>query len=660
MTGKDTIAGYLASAAKHLREEFEHIKDVNPHAGERGGEIEAKVREFLNQHMPQRFRATAGIVIDIDSQTSNHEDVIVYDALSAPLYRYQEKNQIVAADAVAAIIEVKSLLNKKELENAYAKIAEVKSLKKRPESAMDQKTTESDLSSVSTLGVVLGFTTDTKLETLAQHCVDLNENYDSDERPDLIVILDEGVITYTMDYVGWRSGGQMMPPASEDFVIPPCYVQLTVRPDGIYSLNRFFTIMITHLAFFPRRPSIPPLNVLLEGASNKRIHLATYQYNTERRLVRLEPTEAPPSESTRIIKLWTRTKEHMGTLTFIPWQDGGVVRMRDVKVPLQLILKITTDETPHVMNVEHGEMSMVLKLTRPQFEKWPEVIEKRSDMKATLEVPPPFEVGHIMKGGTGEPFMARLFLGVTTIAHSIIGQEQKSQFEDAYGPCLMAMMEMWKTKVTIKDLINGHRNALQKGSIVKKKKGELVVTEHIDGPLRSQMGHFLETASEVIDKLPAAMKYLGIDISYYAANELKFNRGYDKIETTLPDVATYLRKWRPTLLRIKERFKEMRYSGWNIPNIIYVDSEGTKAMKEPKVDDVPVAEYVEGVFDTLVLGVEELCIEGLQRKTLGMLMIDEIPLTARDPNNAQRFKMNMKGRGVEWHITWSGKGFYES
>jgi hypothetical protein len=145
MTGKDTIAGYLASAAKHLREEFEHIKDVNPHAGERGGEIEAKVREFLNQHMPQRFRATAGIVIDIDSQTSNHEDVIVYDALSAPLYRYQEKNQIVAADAVAAIIEVKSLLNKKELENAYAKIAEVKSLKKRPESAMDQKTTESDL-----------------------------------------------------------------------------------------------------------------------------------------------------------------------------------------------------------------------------------------------------------------------------------------------------------------------------------------------------------------------------------------------------------------------------------------------------------------------------------------------------------------------------------
>jgi hypothetical protein len=125
-------------------------------------------------------------------------------------------------------------------------------------------------------------------------------------------------------------------------------------------------------------------------------------------------------------------------------------------------------------------------------------------------------------------------------------------------------------------------------------------------------------------------------------------------------VATYLRKWRPTLLRIKERFKEMRYSGWNIPNIIYVDSEGTKAMKEPKVDDVPVAEYVEGVFDTLVLGVEELCIEGLQRKTLGMLMIDEIPLTARDPNNAQRFKMNMKGHGVEWHITWSGKGFYES
>jgi len=38
--------GIPCQRREHLREEFEHIKDVNPHAGERGGEIEAKCANF--------------------------------------------------------------------------------------------------------------------------------------------------------------------------------------------------------------------------------------------------------------------------------------------------------------------------------------------------------------------------------------------------------------------------------------------------------------------------------------------------------------------------------------------------------------------------------------------------------------------------------------
>ena len=79
MTGKETIAGYIAQAAKLLRAEFEHIRTTNPHAGEGGKEIENIVKEFLNHHMPQRFRATAGFVIDKFSEMSGHEDVLIYD-----------------------------------------------------------------------------------------------------------------------------------------------------------------------------------------------------------------------------------------------------------------------------------------------------------------------------------------------------------------------------------------------------------------------------------------------------------------------------------------------------------------------------------------------------------------------------------------------------
>ena len=155
-----TIAVLISKASEKLRQEFEYIRETNIHNGEMGGETEEKVRDFLNRLMPKRFQATAGFVIDIDNQMSNHQDVIIYDAMSSPSYRYEENNQIVSSDAVASIIEVKSVLNKSHLENGYQKIAEVKRLRKRPMNEMDQKATESDMTTTGTLGIILGFTSD--------------------------------------------------------------------------------------------------------------------------------------------------------------------------------------------------------------------------------------------------------------------------------------------------------------------------------------------------------------------------------------------------------------------------------------------------------------------------------------------------------------------
>jgi hypothetical protein len=59
---KSTIAGLISKAAKKLRDDFEHIRETISHSGEKGGETEDKVREFLNGHMPKRFHATKGFV----------------------------------------------------------------------------------------------------------------------------------------------------------------------------------------------------------------------------------------------------------------------------------------------------------------------------------------------------------------------------------------------------------------------------------------------------------------------------------------------------------------------------------------------------------------------------------------------------------------------
>ena len=71
MTDSSTIAGLISQAAKKLRDDFEYIRANTPHSGEKGGETEDKVREFLNGHLPKRFHATKGFVIDVDNQMSH-------------------------------------------------------------------------------------------------------------------------------------------------------------------------------------------------------------------------------------------------------------------------------------------------------------------------------------------------------------------------------------------------------------------------------------------------------------------------------------------------------------------------------------------------------------------------------------------------------------
>jgi hypothetical protein len=660
MTEKSTIAGLISKAAKKLHDEFQYIRETNSHSGEKGGETEDKVREFLNGHIPKRFHATAGFVIDVENQMSDHQDVIIYDAQSSPVYRYEGNNQIVSADAVASIIEVKSVLNKSQLENAYEKIAEVKRLKKNPIGDMDQNATASSLTTTGTLGVVLGFGTEIGLDKLAEHCLEFNEKYETMHRPDLIVVLDVGVINYTAEFIGMRKTGDLATTTGEDTPIPPCFVHLVARADGAYALNRLFTHLISHLAFYPRRPSIPPFSVMLEGTSSISHTLGVYQFNTENRLVRYEPGSRVPSELSPIIRIRHKvSKEELATLTYIPWQDGGVIRKKG-KIPLMVLLVWFSKGPPKTMQVDDSELSMVMKVTRPEFEKWPAVIERQSDMSAVLEIPPPFEVREMGTEGTGEPFIARVFLGIVDMASSVLSPSDKAEFDERFMGTLTPALSLRSSLVAIKKLISGHREALQSGKIVRKAQVDPLLSERIDGPLRSQTVNFLEMAAAIIEGLPVSTKFFQINTEFMADREERFARGCERNEDKHPELVAYLRKVRPTILGIEEQFKAMRYGGWNLPNVRYAVDGKVVTMIEPQINGEAVSAYVERIFSVLSLAIEEIIMYGFTKVTLGSLAIAEIPLSQRNPANAQRFRRTLRGVEPLWEFRWTGKGFYES
>src|SRR5215470_13479976 len=119
----------FTQAARKLRQDFAELSTV-PHSGLKGGEAERLVRTFLNGHMPKRFAASAGFVIDAADNISRQSDVIVYDALNCPVYRASEEAGIFPNDNVAAVVEVKSRIDKARIFEAAENIRAAKELRK--------------------------------------------------------------------------------------------------------------------------------------------------------------------------------------------------------------------------------------------------------------------------------------------------------------------------------------------------------------------------------------------------------------------------------------------------------------------------------------------------------------------------------------------------
>ena len=171
---------------------------------------------------------------------------------------------------------------------------------------------------------------------------------------------------------------------------------------------------------------------------------------------------------------------------------------------------------------------------------------------------------------------------------------------------------------------------------------------------------FLEMADAIVKNLPSAMKFFVINIEYMADREQRFAKGCERNEAKHPELVAYLRKLRPSLLDIEERFRKMRVEGWNLSNVKYTFSDGVVSMVEPLIEGEPVSGYVERGFSILALAIEEVIMYGFQRSLTGPIAIVETQPEQRNPINAQRFKRTLRDNEPTWQLKWTGKGFYES
>lgn len=233
----------FAQASKKLRQDFNELSVV-AHASLKGGEAERLVRTFLEEHLPKRFDVGAGFIIDRFDNVSKQIDVIVYDALNCPVYRASEEAGIFPSDNVAATVEVKSCLDKKELYSAFDNILATKQLAKTPPPEIGFVTAQ-------TMGCVFAFESAISFEKICEHYTDILRSKGIGNHIDIILVLDKGVVSMWSKPPAFPNWGRYI---HEGLAVKELseglHFALATEEMGADSLDLFLRYVLTQLTFF--------------------------------------------------------------------------------------------------------------------------------------------------------------------------------------------------------------------------------------------------------------------------------------------------------------------------------------------------------------------------------------------------------------------------
>lgn len=233
----------FAQAAHKLRQDFEELSVV-PHSGLKGTQAERLVRVFLKEHLPKRFDVGSGFIIDRFDNVSKQTDVIIYDALNCPVYRASEDAAIFPSDNVAALIEVKSRLDKDQLVSSFENILATKRLAKTqaPEGPFFMTS--------QTLGCLFAFDSAISLDKIAEHYTDLTKTHGIGHHIDMILVLDKGTLTMWARGQTFRRWGRYLHEGVNKRLSEGLHLALATEELGAESLDAFLRYLLTQLTFF--------------------------------------------------------------------------------------------------------------------------------------------------------------------------------------------------------------------------------------------------------------------------------------------------------------------------------------------------------------------------------------------------------------------------
>jgi len=151
------------------------------HKSSVGSNRECLVAKFLREHLPKRFGVSTGLIISHDGYCSNEADLVVFDrANNSPLYPGFGK-ELWPVEGIYALIEVKSQLSPRDLNNAISKLRKFKNLQRSFPPVKDEPRI------ADSLAVLWSFDSSSP-ETLKKNLESAIKEVPKKERPDFIIV----------------------------------------------------------------------------------------------------------------------------------------------------------------------------------------------------------------------------------------------------------------------------------------------------------------------------------------------------------------------------------------------------------------------------------------------------------------------------------------
>ena len=190
----------LAAAARSMRADFDRSAIIK-HSASKGSVRELLLlSNYLVKYLPSNVKsAINGEIVTMRGERSGQCDILIYDPVSPPLYE-EATYRLVPAECIYGVIEVKSMLDSRELESACEKTSEVKRYEKKafgsPNSvARYRRQYGCEWSHTPTSGFIFAYDS-ISLDTLAQKFMEITEKQPLKERMDAIWVLGKGALVW--------------------------------------------------------------------------------------------------------------------------------------------------------------------------------------------------------------------------------------------------------------------------------------------------------------------------------------------------------------------------------------------------------------------------------------------------------------------------------